>query len=99
MPTNAMVRTMFREVDEMKGSNDVSRRGATTVIAKPREQRSGRVRWHERRNGHGRLAARRAFAMRGLADHAGKPPRDRMGFAQIGVSEHHDRGAVGMQGA
>src|SRR6185295_17062764 len=94
MLTNAMGQAMFRGWMNCKGSNDVSGRRAMAIIAKPGEQRSRRVRWHERRDAHGRLAARAALAMRRLADHAGEAARDRVGFAQVGVSEHHDRRAV-----
>ena len=40
-----------------------------------------------------------AFAVRGVAHHAGNPPRNHMGGAQIGLGEHRGDRAVVLNGA
>ena len=53
----------------------------------------------ERCNRDRRFRACLTFAVTGMAHDAGKPPRDHVGGAQIGLGEYHDDGAIVLGGA
>ena len=71
-----------------------SGRRALRFVVQPRQQRLRGIVRHQVATVTSGSARHVALAVAGVAHHAGEPPRDHVGVAQIGFGEHHNDGAV-----